>query len=207
MDIAIIGAGNVGTTLAGALARAGHRVTISAKTQGHAAAAAEKTGADWASSNRDAIAAGDVVILAVPGTAFDGLVKEVGDDLAGKVVVDVSNRPTPDPSGAGTSAAEELQVRLPAASVVKAFNTVFASRQADPVVAGVPADGFVAGDDDDAKRKVLGIVESIGFRPVDAGSLAVARTLEGMAWLIIDRNRHGGTWQEAWVLLGPDSRS
>lgn len=207
MDIAIIGAGNVGTTLAGALARAGHRVTISAKTQGHAAEAAQKTGADSAISNKGAIAKGDVVILAVPGTAFEALVKEVGGDLAGKVVVDVSNRPTPDPSGAGTSAAEELQAKLPDASVVKAFNTAFATRQGDPVVDGVSADGFVAGDDDDAKEKVLRIVESIGFRPVDAGSLAVARTLEGMAWLNISRNMQGGTWQDAWVLLGPDSRS
>jgi len=207
MDIAIIGAGNVGTALAGPLARAGHRVTISAKTPGHAVEAAKASGAGSASSNKEAITGSDVVILAVPGTSFDDLVTEVGQDLAGKVVVDVSNRPTPDPSGAGTSAAEELQARLPDASVVKAFNTLFASRQADPVVAGVHADGFVAGDDDAAKQKVLSIVESIGFRPVDAGSLAVARTLEGMAWLIIDRNMQGGTWQEAWVLLGPDSRS
>ena len=207
MDIAIIGAGNVGTALAGPLARAGHRVTISAKTPSHAVELAQATGAASATSNKEAITGSDVVILAVPGTAFDDLVTEVGQDLAGKVVVDVSNRPTPDPSGAGTSAAEELQARLPDASVVKAFNTLFASRQADPVVAGVHADGFVAGDDDAAKQKVLSIVESIGFRPVDAGSLAVARTLEGMAWLIIDRNMQGGTWQEAWVLLGPDSRS
>ena len=207
MDIAIIGAGNVGTALAGPLARAGHRVTISAKTPSHAVELAQATGAASATSNKEAVAGSDVVILAVPGTAFDALVSEVGDDLAGKVVVDVSNRPTPDPSGTGTSAAEELQAKLPDASVVKAFNTLFSSRQADPVVAGVHADGYVAGDDADAKDKVLRIVESIGFRPVDAGSLAVARTLEGMGWLIIDRNMQGGTWQEAWVLLGPDSRS
>jgi len=207
VDIAIIGAGNVGTTLAGALERAGHRVTISAKTQSHAADAAQKTGADSANSNKDAITKGDVVIFAVPVTAFDALVKEVGGDLAGKVVVDVSNRPTPDPSGPGTSAAEELQARLPDATVVKAFNTAFATRQGNPVVDGVSADGFVAGADDKAKEKVLRIVESVGFRPVDAGSLAVARTLEGMAWLNISRNMDGGTWQDAWVLLGPDSRS
>src|SRR5688500_5282830 len=115
MEIAIIGAGNVGTALAGALARAGHRVTISATTRDHAAQAAQSTGTDSAESNQDAIAAGDVVILAVPGTSFDDLVTEVGQDLAGKVVVDVSNRPTPDASG--TSAAEELQARLPDASV------------------------------------------------------------------------------------------
>ena len=207
MDIAIIGAGNVGTALAGALARAGHRVTISAKTQGHAAQVAQATGTGSAGSNKDAIADSDVVIFAVPGTAFDDLVGRARSRLAGKVVVDVSNRPTPDPSGAGTSAAEELQARLPDASVVKAFNTAFATRQSEPNVDGVAADGFVAGDDDAAKEKVLRIVGSIGFRPVDAGSLAAARTLEGMAWLNISRNMQGGTWQDAWVLLGPDSRS
>jgi len=157
--------------------------------------------------DKDAIDGSDVVIFAVPGTSFDDLVTELGQDLAGKVVVDVSNRPTPDASGTGTSAAEELQARLPDASVVKAFNTAFATRQADPNVDGVSADGYVAGDDDGAKAKVLRLVESIGFRPVDAGSLAVARTLEGMAWLNISRNMQGGTWQDAWVLLGPDSRS
>jgi 8-hydroxy-5-deazaflavin:NADPH oxidoreductase len=207
VDIAIIGAGNVGTALAGALARAGHRVTISAAHPEHAASVAQATGAGSVDTNREAIAAGDVVILAVPGTAVDAIVKEVGNELAGKVVVDVSNRPTPDPSGAGTSAAEELQAQVPDASVVKAFNTAFATRQADPVVGGVAADGFVASNDDAAKQAVLDIVESIGFRPVDAGSLAAARTLEGMGWLNITRNMQGGTWQDAWVLLGPDSRS
>lgn len=207
MDIAIIGAGNVGTALAGAFARAGHHVTISATHPEHAAHAAKATGTGSAGSNQEAIAAGDVVILAVPGTAFDAIVGEVGNELAGKVVVDVSNRPTPDPSGAGTSAAEELQVRIPDASVVKAFNTAFATRQAEPTLGGVAADGFVAGDDDDAKQTVLDLVESIGFRPVDAGSLAAARTLEGMAWLNINRAMEGGTWQDAWVILGPDSRS
>jgi predicted dinucleotide-binding enzyme len=207
MDIAIIGAGNVGTALAGAFGRAGHHVTISASHPEHAAQAAKSTGTDSAGTNQEAIAAGDVVILAVPGTAFDALVGEVGNQLAGKVVVDVSNRPTPDPSGAGTSIAEELQAQIPGASVVKAFNTAFASRQADPTLGGVAADGFVAADDDDAKRTVLDLVESIGFRPVDAGSLAAARTLEGMAWLHINRAIQGGTWQDAWVILGPDSRS
>jgi predicted dinucleotide-binding enzyme len=207
MDIAIIGAGNVGTALAGAFARAGHHVTISATHPDHAAEVAQATGTGSAGTNQEAIAAGDVVILAVPGTAFDAILGEVGDKLAGKVVVDVSNRPTPDPSGAGTSIAEELQARIPNASVVKAFNTAFASRQADPTLDGVTVDGFVAADDDDAKRTVLDLVESIGFRPVDAGSLAVSRTLEGMAWLNINRAIQDGTWQDAWVILGPDSRS
>jgi predicted dinucleotide-binding enzyme len=205
MDIAIIGAGNVGKALAGSLTRAGHQVTISATQPQHAAEAAEATGAQPATSNEQAVSSGDVVILAVPVSAFDEIAGEVGEALRGKVVVDVTNRPTPDPTGPGTSAAEELQEKVPQASVVKAFNTAFASRQAEPEVDGVPADGFVAGDDPKAKQQVLDLVDSIGFRPVDAGPLAAARTLEGMAWLNISRNMQGGTWQDAWVLLGPES--
>jgi predicted dinucleotide-binding enzyme len=205
MDIAIIGAGNVGKALAGSLTRAGHQVTISATQPQHAAEAAEATGAQPATTNEQAVSSGDVVVLAVPVSAFDEIAGDVGEALRGKVVVDVTNRPTPDPTGPGTSAAEELQEKVPQASVVKAFNTAFASRQAEPEVDGVPADGFVAGDDPKAKQEVLDLVESIGFRPVDAGPLAAARTLEGMAWLNISRNMQGGTWQDAWVLLGPES--
>jgi predicted dinucleotide-binding enzyme len=204
MQIAIIGAGNVGRALAGSFTRAGHDVTLSASHPEHAREAAEQTGSSAAASNADAVSNAAVVVLAVPATAFDQLASELGDALAGKVVVDVSNRPTPSPDGAPTSIAEELQDKLPNASVVKAFNTSFASRQAEPKVNGIAADGFVAGDDDSAKKTVLDVVESIGFRPVDAGSLAAARTLEGMAWLNITRNMAGGTWQDAWVLVGPE---
>ncbi len=205
MRIAIIGAGNVGRALASSLTRAGHDVTLSAAHPEHARAAAEQTGARAATSNSEAISAADLVVLAVPATAFDQVADELGSRIDGKIVVDVSNRPTPSPDGSPTSIAEELQAKLPSASVVKAFNTAFASRQAQPLVGGVAADGFVAADDDAAKTAVLTLVESVGFRPVDAGTLASARTLEGMAWLNIQRNLAGGTWQDAWVLVGPEA--
>ena len=205
MQIAIIGAGNVGRALATSLTRAGHDVTVSAAHPEHARETAAQTGATAATSNREAVSAADLVVLAVPASAFDALAGELGSQVAGKVVVDVSNRPTPNADGPATSIAEELQTKLPAAKVVKAFNTVFASRQAQPQVAGIAPDGFVAGDDATAKQTVLDVVESLGFRPVDAGSLAAARTLEGMAWLNIQRNMAGGTWQDAWVLVGPET--
>jgi len=204
MQIAIIGAGNVGRALAASLTRAGHDVTVSAAHPEHAREAAAETGATAAPNNAEAVSNASVVVLAVPSTALEGLASEIGDALTGKVVVDVSNRPTPSPDGTATSIAEELQGKLPGASVVKAFNTALASRQADPRVAGIATDGFVAGDDAAAKQTVLELVESIGFRPVDAGSLVAARTLEGMAWLNISRNIAGGTWQDAWVLVGPE---
>src|SRR6185503_18727295 len=186
MQIAIIGAGNVGRALATSLTRAGHDVTVSAVHPEHARETAAESGAT---------------------AAFDTLAGELGSQIAGKVVVDVSNRPTPNADGPATSIAEELQTKLPAAKVIKAFNTAFASRQAQPQVAGIAPDGFVAGDDETAKQTVLDVVESLGFRPVDAGSLAAARTLEGMAWLNIQRNMAGGTWQDAWVLVGPETTS
>jgi predicted dinucleotide-binding enzyme len=205
MKVAIIGAGNVGKALTTSFTRAGHDVTVAAAHPSHAKAVAAELGASAAPSNADAVSGADLVILAVPATALESVAEEIGEELTGKVVVDVSNRPTPDPAGAGTSIAEELQDRLPQSRVVKAFNTLFASRQADPEIAGVPADGFVAADDDRAKATVIDALESLGFRPVDAGPLAAARTLEGMAWLNINRNMSGGTWQDAYVLVGPDT--
>ena len=205
MQIAIIGAGNVGRALATSLTRAGHEVTVTAAHPEHAREAAAQTGATAATSNAAAVGGADVVVLAVPATAFDAIASEVGSTFDGKVVVDVSNRPTPSPDGSPTSIAEELQTKLPGAKVVKAFNTAFASRQAQPKVGGLSPDGFVAADDESAKRTVLDVVESVGFRPVDAGSLAASRTLEGMAWLNIQRNLAGGTWQDAWVLVGPEN--
>lgn len=207
MQIAIIGAGNVGRALAESLTRAGHDVTVSASHQEHARETASQTGATAAPSNVEAIKGAELVVLAIPSTALAPLAAEIGDALAGKVVIDVSNRPTPSADGSATSIAEELQDLLPGTSVVKAFNTAFASRQANPRIGGMAPDGFVAGDDAAAKQTVLDVVESIGFRPVDAGSLAAARTLEGMAWLNISRNMAGGTWQDAWVLVGPELTS
>ena len=205
MQIAIIGAGNVGRALATSLTRAGHDVTVAAAHAEHARDAATASGATAAPSTADAVNGSELVVLAVPATALDAVAKEIGSNLAGKVVVDVSNRPTPSADGLATSIAEELQGKLPTARVVKAFNTAFASRMAQPKLGGIAPDGYVAGDDDAAKQSVLDVVESLGFRPVDAGSLAASRTLEGMAWLNIQRNMAGGTWQDAWVLVGPDA--
>jgi 8-hydroxy-5-deazaflavin:NADPH oxidoreductase len=205
MDIAIIGAGNVGRALALSTTRAGHTVTISANDPSHAEAVARETGARAVRSNSECIAPAEVVILAVPVTAASELGAELGDVLAGKIVVDVTNRPTPDPEGTTCrSAAEEIQALLPNARVVKAFNTAFASRQADPEIEGQSADAYVAGDDEDAKRKVLELAGSIGFRPLDVGPLEQARTLEGMAWIHISlQMQNSWPWQSAWKIVGP----
>lgn len=207
MKIAILGAGNVGRALATASVTAGHQVTLSAAHGDSAARLAAEIGAAAAASNLDAVSRADAVVLAVPYAALDGILSEIGPSLEGKVVIDVTNPLTPDYSALAvesTSAAEQIQARLPNARVVKAFNTVFAARQAAPVVEGTAADGFVAADDADAKATVLDLVRSLGLRPIDAGPLAMARALEAMALLHITLQlRHGWPWQSAWKLIGP----
>jgi NADPH-dependent F420 reductase len=205
--IAIIGAGNVGRTLAQRITGAGHAVVIAATREEHAREAASASGARAAISSAEAVESADLVILAVPGTAFEEVAADLGPALAGKVVIDVSNKPTPDLAdldAPATSAAERLAALLPDAHVVKAFNTAFASRMADPDVDGIAVDGFVAGDDAEAKARVLALVGELGFRPVDAGPLPMARALEAVAWLNIYLNMsQGGSWQAGWKLVEP----
>jgi NADPH-dependent F420 reductase len=207
MRVAIIGSGNVGKALGGSFTKAGHEVTLTATTPESAKAAADQTGAQGADSNQAAVDTAELVLLAVPYPALDGLLDELGAHLDGKVVVDTTNRMDPSDFSAtldGTSAAEQIKAKVPGARVVKAFNTLFASRQADPVVDGVALDALVAGDDEDAKRQVLELAESIGFRPIDAGPLAMARALEALALLNITLQiRNNWPWQAGFKLVGP----
>ncbi len=209
MKIAIIGAGNVGNALAGSSVRAGNSVTLSSAGGDSARAAVGATGAQAAESNRAAVEDAELVVLAVPYTAVDDVIASVGDAFAGKIVVDATNPINADSTGLVTgerSGAEEIQDKVPGARVVKAFNTALAARQADPqVMGGLRLDGYVAGDDEEAKAAVLDLAETIGFNPIDAGGLSMARYLEAMAWLNISlQMKNGWSWQAGWKLIGPD---
>ena len=207
MKIGIIGAGNVGRSLATASVRAGHAVTITSAQAGEAERVAAEVGATAVASNSDVVAEADVVILAVPFDAVNAIANELGSALDGKVLIDVTNRFAPEQLD-GTSNAELAQAMAPNAKVVKAFNTIFAAHQADPLIDGIQLDGFVAGDDGSAKGKVLELVGSLGFRPIDAGPLAMARALEGMAVLNMWLNMtNDWPWQTGWKLLGPTGQS
>jgi 8-hydroxy-5-deazaflavin:NADPH oxidoreductase len=208
MNIAIIGAGNVGKALATSALRAGHSVTVSSSSGDSASIVARETGATAAASNGEAVEGADLVVIAVPYMSIVGVLDDVGPQLGGKIVVDATNPLKPDYSGLateGTSAAEEIQAKIPTARVVKAFNTAFAARQADPAISGIDVDGFVAADDEEAKAIVLDLVKGMGFHPIDAGQLAMSRYLEGLAFLNISlQMRHGWSWQAGWKLVGPE---
>ena len=88
--------------------------------------------------------------------------------------------------------------------VVKAFNTVFASRYAALTEGGRPLQVLLAGDDADARARVAELASSLGFAPLDAGGLRMARALEEIAFLNITLNAtKGWAWQSAFQLVGP----
>jgi 8-hydroxy-5-deazaflavin:NADPH oxidoreductase len=207
MRIAIVGAGNVGKALSAAAVAAGHDVAVSATSRESAEDAAAAAGARAAADNADAVNGAEVVVLAVPHAAVAAVAEELGSALAGKVVVDTSNPVNDtyrDLVTVGTSSAEELQRQLPEASVIKAFNTNFASRHGNPTEGGAPLDAFIAGDDAKAKAKVGEFASSLGYRVIDAGELRMARSLEEMAFLNIKLNASNEwSWQSGWKLVGP----
>nr|WP_300149812.1 NADPH-dependent F420 reductase [Propionicimonas sp.] len=165
----IIGTGNMGTAIGGLLADGGAAVAhISHEEVGRAPL-------------------GDVVVLAVPYPALDGIVTAYGDRLAGRVVVDITN-PVDfevfEPAvPAGSSAAAELQEKLPSATVVKAFNTNFAATLASRKTGGQPTTVLIAGDDADAKQVLADAVTAGGLGAIDAGPLARASQLEALGFL------------------------
>jgi NADPH-dependent F420 reductase len=211
MKVAIIGAGNVGTALATSLARAGHEVIISSRDPGDAAEAAAASGARVVDTNAQAAAQGDVVIPAVGFDNIEEVAADIAEPAAGKPVVDVTNRISFGQNGPDidttSSNAEAIAELLPDSPVVKAFNTLFASKQVEPTAAGIQLDGFVAGDDATAKERVIELVRAIGLRPVDVGPLARARQLEGLAFLNMALNIvNEGTWQSGWKLIAAPVR-
>lgn len=207
MKIAIIGSGNVGKALAGSSVRAGHSVTMSSANSNKAAEAAKTVGAHAARSNVEAVKDAELVIVAVPYDKLGEVFRDLGSSVDGKIVIDATNHinvQNPEEVLGATSNAEEIQRRHPKVRVTKAFNYAFASRMAEPSVDGVRLDGFVAGDDQEAKEKVLELVEAIGFRPIDAGPLVMARVLESMALLNVTLQiRNNWPWQNGWKLVGP----
>lgn len=206
MKIAIIGTGNVGSALGGTLTRAGHDVTFAGRDLDKAQDAASAIGATASTTTTDAVADADVVVLAVPFAALPEVADDIRPVVGGKIVIDATNPLKPDYSGLalqGTSAAEELARLLPGAKIAKAFNTVFASNQADPDAQGTTLDGLFATDEEAARDALAGLLESIGFRPVHVGPLAAARELEAMAWLNIRLQMlNGGDWRSAFIVVG-----
>ena len=209
MRIAVIGAGNVGGALTRKFTRAGHEVLLVDHDPKEAVRIAEEIGATAVADPIHACTASDVIVLAVPfARAAEGVCRSIEAAARGKVVVDAMNPLNEDYSGlvtdGGVSAAERVQAWLPGAVVAKAFNTVFAANQAEPLREGDPTDGFVATDDERVREILFELLADCGFRPIHVGGLARAAALEQMAFLNIRLQMEAkGDWRSAWRLLDP----
>ena len=168
--VTILGTGNMGQAIAGVVEKGGSTVQL------------------LGSQDVDQSVTGDVVVLAVYYPALGEVLEQRPDQLAGKVVVDITNPVDMEtfdglvvPSD--SSATAELAEALPSSRVLKAFNTNFAATLASGTVGGQPTTVLVAGDDADAKALLAEVVTAGGLRAIDAGSLRRARELEAVGFL------------------------
>jgi NADPH-dependent F420 reductase len=194
VKVTVVGAGNMGRGIGQVLVRGGHSVTVVDRDPEEAGRLIEQLrGAARGGATVEAEAPGagvsdEVVILAVWYPSSLEAARELGGDLEGKVVVDISNPVNQTFDGLATepdtSAAEELAKAAPAgARVVKAFNTTFAGTLVEGEVAGQPLDVFIAGYDEGAKEIVAQLARDGGLRAIDVGPLERARHLEDLGFL------------------------
>ena len=178
MKIAIIGAGNVGGSLAAKWSKVGHTVIVAGRDEAKTKAKAEATGAT-AGSAKDAAKGADVVVFAVPSANLLEAAAAAGD-LSGKVVIDATNITGPA-ARTSESPALALAKAIPGAKVVKSFNTAFAQIHAETAGKAERPSQVLVGDDEGAKDTVKVLIEEAGFEPFDAGGLDLAPDLEGFA--------------------------
>jgi 8-hydroxy-5-deazaflavin:NADPH oxidoreductase len=183
MRIGIIGSGHVGSALGGVWAKAGNEVMFSSRHLENDKQLAAEVGANArAGTPQEAAAFGQVLLLAVPYSAFIELIKSLGDSIKGKVLINASN-PFPQRDGEIATDARAKGVGLfdaqilRGASVVRAFNAVGAARMAsaheDPGKIGMP----IAGDDKKAIEVTSRLVREAGFEPVVVGGLDMGKYL------------------------------
>jgi 8-hydroxy-5-deazaflavin:NADPH oxidoreductase len=190
MNILVLGAGNMGAAFVKQLTLAGHQVSVTARDGAKAQAVAAANPGATAVATAHAATAVDVVVLATGYADAVSALQSVGD-LSGKVVIDITNPLTADYMGLtlghSTSAAEEIAKALPAAQLVKAFNTVFAPVLTEGADFGKEqtVTVFVASDSERAKQTAVALAQSMGFATIDAGGLKNARYLEPLAGLNI----------------------
>jgi 8-hydroxy-5-deazaflavin:NADPH oxidoreductase len=182
MKIGVIGAGHIGGNCARQAVKGGHEVMLSfardtSKLGGLAAELGERASSGAVS---DAVAFGEAVILAVPWGAIPEALEQAGD-LGGKVLIDTTNQfgSGPMPEGGETAAAFNAQ-RTDGARYVKSFNTLTARFQEETAARTGPERvvQWVCGDDSQAKELVGGLIEDMGYVPVDLGGTRTCEVME-----------------------------
>jgi 8-hydroxy-5-deazaflavin:NADPH oxidoreductase len=186
MQIGIIGAGMIGSTVGRLWADAGHTVRFATRHPDRLDGLVKEIGANaTATTVPTAVRASDVIFAAVPFGAWPALARDIGSDLDGKIVADASN-PYPQRDGAMAKQAIDaggtgayFAALLPNTRLVRAFNTVyFATLKSEAHRAGERLGIPIAGDDQAALDTIAGLVRDAGFDPVVVGPLRDARKFD-----------------------------
>lgn len=195
--VAILGTGRVGRALGERILHAGESLCFGTRRpdEAHPELAGPLAGAPTRLP-ADATSAADIVVLAVPAMAAIDVARSSGD-LAGKILIDCTNPSrregklvwSPPPEG---SMAQAIAAACPGTHVVKGFNHFGAEIARHPELVSGPVDAFFAGDDGDAKARVMDLATRMGFSARDAGPLAHASLLENLAVLWIYLASAGG---------------
>jgi hypothetical protein len=190
MKIGIIGAGNLGTAIAGRLVKMGHTVTLSFSKDLEKLKGISRSLGARAGTPAEAVDFSDVVILATPWVVTADALRQAGQVTTAKILWDCTNALKPDMSGlligTTTSGGDEVARVAPWAKVVKGIPP-FAEllRSPSTLIGGSRSAVFVCGEDKEARKIVGGLVEDIGAAPVDAGPLSLARYTEPAAMLLV----------------------
>lgn len=213
MKVGILGSGIVGRTLGGGFLKHGHQAMIG--TRGRDKRELE----DWlrqapgakAGTFEEAARFGEIVVLAALGRAIESIVDLAGPaNFSGKTVIDATNPLAEDPpvngilkytTGPNESLAERIQAKLPAARVVKAFNSVGNALMINPQFSQGTPTMFYCGNSEEAKAQVAGVIRQFGWEPYDCGTIVSARALEPLCMLWCLPGFLRNDWNHAFKML------
>lgn len=212
MKVGILGSGIVGQTLGSGFIKYGHQVKIGTSNPNKLNDWIKSSGTNAsAGSFADAASFGEIIILAVKGTAAMNVLEKAGSkNLADKTIIDATNPIEEVPPVNGVlkfftdqnySLMEQLQSNYPESNFVKAFSCVGNSSMVDPDFGGQKPTMFIAGNDDDSKNVVTKILDTFGWEVEDMGKAEAARAIEPLCILWCIPGFLQNRWTHAFKLL------
>jgi len=211
MKVGVLGSGGVAETLASGFLKHGHAVKVGSRSPEKLNGWVGKNPGGTAGTFAEAAAFGELLVLAVKGTAAAEALKlaEAGN-LAGKTVIDACNPIADAPPVNGLlkfftdldrSLMEDLQEKFPAAHLVKAFNSVGAPAMVNPNFKGGRPSMFICGNDAGAKEQVRGVLDQFGWETEDMGGAEAARAIEPLCMLWCIPGFQKNDWMHAFKML------
>ncbi|HUP49209.1 MAG TPA: NAD(P)-binding domain-containing protein [Thermoanaerobaculia bacterium] len=210
MNVGVLGSGDVGRVLAAGFANLGHDVKVGSRDPAKLREWAASAGSHVSTGSfEEAAQFGDLIVLATLGVATEEALRLAGPpNFEGKVVIDTTNpldfsggMPPRLSIGHTDSLGEVVQRAIPAAKVVKAFNTVGNAHMVNPQFPGGPPDMFLCGNDEEAKKIVSQVCEHFGWGVIDIGGIDGSRHLEPMCIVWVLHGARSGGWNHAFKML------